>query len=69
MTLDQAERIGCYVLDAGLDAHIIAIERGDQYAVRIKQPQWHCWSFADWNEFCNERKKQDRRKRAQSMIY
>lgn len=63
MTHDQAERIGAYVIDAGLDATIVPIERGDRYVVRIQQPQWHCWSFADWNEFCHEQKKRRKQQR------
>jgi hypothetical protein len=63
MTRDQAERIGSYVLDTGLDAQILPIERGDRYVVRIQQPQWHCWSFADWNEFAAEQKKQRNKQR------
>lgn len=67
MTFDQAERIGVYVLDAGLDATIVPIERGDCYVVRIQQPQWYCWSFADWNEFCHERKKQQANERRRQI--
>jgi hypothetical protein len=49
-----------------MDATILPIERGDRYVVRIQQPQWHCWSFADWNEFCHEQKKQRNKQRKQA---
>jgi len=58
MTYEQAERLGRYVLDAGLDANILAIERGDCYVVRLTAPQWHLWSFADWSEFARTAKQQ-----------
>jgi len=63
MTEEHAQRIGSYALSAGLDARILTLGRGDEFAVRICQPQWHCWSFADWNAFCHERKKEQKRKR------
>jgi hypothetical protein len=63
LTQEQAQRLGSYVLDAGMDAHIIPIERGDQYVVRILQPQWHCWSFEDWTQFCKELKHQKKKQR------
>jgi len=57
MTEEHAQRIGSYALSAGLDARILTLGRGDEFCVRICQPQWHCWSFADWEQFCHERKK------------
>lgn len=63
MTQEQAQKLGSYVLDAGLDATIIPIERGDEYMVRITQPQWHCWTFDDWTLFCKEGKKQRNKQR------
>lgn len=63
MTEQDAQRLGAAVLDAGLDATIIPIERGDRYCVCIQHPQWYLWSFADWNAFCKEAKKQRRKRR------
>jgi len=63
MTEEHAQRIGSYVLDAGLDAHILTLGRGDEFCVRILNPQWHCWSFADWNAFQRERKKERKAQR------
>lgn len=71
MTYDQAERIGAYVLDAGLDARILPIERGDRFCVRIQQPQWHCFCWDDWTQFCKDgkkRRKQQRRAELAAMV-
>ncbi len=51
MTAEQAQRLGGQVLGAGLDAHILPIEDGRAYCVRILQPQWHCFSPEDWRKF------------------
>jgi hypothetical protein len=66
VTQDQAQRLGSYILDSGLDATIMPIERGDVYCLKIYNPCYFLWSFADWNEFCKEakhRRKQQRRER------
>lgn len=63
MTHDQAERLGSYVLDAGMDATILSIERGDEYVVRISNPCYFLWGFDCWNEFCKEAKKQRKQQR------
>ncbi len=67
MTEEQAQRLGSYVLDAGLDAHILSIEDGRAFCVRILNPQWHCWSFDDWTQFCKEGKKQRKAQRREAM--
>lgn len=65
----MAERLGSYALDAGLDACILTLGRGDEFCVRISNPQWHCWSFADWNEFCKMQKhKREQQRRERSAI-
>ncbi len=63
MTEDQARKLGSFVLDSGLDAQILTLGRGDEFCVRIVQPQWHCFSFEDWNEFAREQKKRRHKQR------
>ncbi len=67
MTEEQAQRLGSYVVDAGLDALILSIEDGHAFCVRILNPQWHCWSFDDWTQFCKEGKKQRKAQRREAM--
>ncbi len=63
MTREQAERLGSYVVDAGLDAHILSIEDGRSFCVRILNPQWHCWGWDDWTQFCKDGKKARKQQR------
>ncbi len=72
MDRSTAEKIGNYVLDAGhLDTRIIAIERGDVFCLKILNPCYFLWDWADWNEFAAQQKKQrkaERRDVAQHAI-
>ena len=68
MTRTQAERLAFYVLDAGLDARVVALERGDQFCLRIVQPQWHIWDWDDWTQFCKDAKAERARERKRAIL-
>ncbi len=63
MTEKQCAMLADYILTAGLDARIIAIERGDRFCLRLTNPCWFIWSFDDWSMFCKERKKERNQQR------
>ena len=64
MTAEQAKTLGGQVLASGLDAHILSIESGHAYCVRILSPQWHCFTPADFALFRESVKKPRKHKPA-----